>query len=240
MTLPKDYINKIICGDCLEVMKEIHDNSIDLILTDPPYGINYANWDKNLVNISQECNRIIKPNGSIIVFAGWSNVLKVIDQFEEFFTVRNWIIYDRIKGRGAKYNFVSTREDILWFTKSETWTFNKMESNTPKKTKGMGNKNGLRNRVLSNVWSDIPPLVPWSKERVNHPTQKPLALIERIIKVFSNEGDLILDPFLGSGTTAVACQGMNRDFIGIEICSEYVDISNHRLNTFSKNLRREE
>ena len=93
----------------------------------------------------------------------------------------------------------------------------------------MGSKNGLPNRVLSNVWSDISPLVPWSKERVKHPTQKPCALIERIINMCSNEGDLILDPFSGSGTTAVSCGRLKRNHISIDISKEYCEIAQRRL-----------
>jgi len=223
-------------GDCLEVMKTIPDKSIDLVLTDPPYGIKYQNWDGFIIDISKECNRILKDNGSIIMFSGWSNVLEVKNQMEKYFKLNNWIIYDRIKGRGAKYNLVSTREDILWFVKSGIWIFNRIQSSIPKKTKGMGNKNGCKNRILSNVWSDIPPLVPWSKEKVNHPTQKPLALIERIVKVFSNEGGLILDAFMGSGTTGVACKKLGRNFIGIEISPEYFKIAERRINNTTENL----
>jgi len=229
MKYSEDYINKIICGDCLEVMKNIPEDSIDLIVTDPPYGIKYANWDNKIIDISKESYRVLKLNGSIVIFSGWSNVLDVKLQMEKYFRLNNWIIYDRIKGRGAKYNLVSTREDILWFVKGTKWTFNKQQSNVPKKTKGMGSKNGLKNRVLSNVWSDIPPLVPWSKERVNHPTQKPCSLIDRIIKMCSNEEDLVLDPFLGSGTTAVSCKKLNRNFIGIDIAREYCKLANERI-----------
>jgi len=116
------------------------------------------------------------------------------------------------------------------FTKTENYTFNKEYSNIPKKTKGFGTKNGQPNRALTNVWYDIPPLVPWSKEKVNHPTQKPLALIERLIRLYSNEGETILDPFVGSGTTGIACINMNRNFILIEQEKEYCDIAKERLS----------
>src|SRR5208282_4414155 len=100
---PESYINRIICGDCLTVMKGIPDKAVDLVLTDPPYGINYSYWDKDTINIAEECKRILKPNGSVFIFSGWSNVLEVKNQFNSIFNFRNWIIYDRIKGRGAIY-----------------------------------------------------------------------------------------------------------------------------------------
>jgi site-specific DNA-methyltransferase (adenine-specific) len=102
-------------------------------------------------------------------------------------------------------------------------------SNIPKKTGGMGKKNGEDNRALSNVWSDISPIVPWSKERVAHPTQKPVQLMERCIKLWSNEGETILDFTMGSGSTGVACKNLNRNFIGIEKDENYFEIAKSRM-----------
>ena len=94
----------------------------------------------------------------------------------------------------------------------------------------MGKKNGEENRKLTNVWYDIPPLVPWSKERVKHPTQKPVTLMERCVKLWSNKNDTILDFTMGSGSTGVACQNLNRNFIGIELDKKYFEIAEKRLN----------
>jgi len=192
----KDIINKVHCCNCLEFIKKIPENSIDVIITDPPYGINYDKWDKLNLKWIKETSRILKENGSVWCFCGWSHVEKVKKEMEKYFILRNWIIWDRIKGRGAKYNFISTREDILWLTKSDNYIFNKQSSNIKKKTGGMGLKNKDMYRKLSNVWTDISPIVPWSKEKVNHPSQKPLKLIERIIEVSSNKNNIILDPFI--------------------------------------------
>ena len=85
---------------------------------------------------------------------------------------------------------------------------------------------------MSNVWTDISPIVPWSKERVKHPTQKPLAIIERILTIFSNENDMVLDQFSGSGTSAVAARKLNRNFIGFEKDKNYYDISKERLKEY--------
>jgi site-specific DNA-methyltransferase (adenine-specific) len=176
---------------------------------------------------------LLKPGGNIIIFNGWSTVSDTISALSEYFTMRNWIIYDRIKGRGAKYNLVSTREDILWFSKGEKedYTFNKQMSNIPKKTGGLGKKNGEENRALSNVWTDISPIVPWSKERNGHPTQKPVQLMERCVKLWSNEGDVILDFTMGSGSTGEAAKKNGRSFIGIEKSEDYLEIAFHRLLT---------
>ena len=217
------FFEKVECVDCLTLLKSLEDNSIDLIATDPPYCINYENieWDKNgsldWNIIAKECSRVLKDNGSIALFQGWSEVVKTKELFDQFFTLKNWIIYDRIKGRGTKTDLVSTREDILWYVNNErTYTYNKISSTIKKKTGGtIGKRNGNEFRALSNVWTDISPIVPWSKERVKHPTQKPLALMERIVNIFSNPTDVILDPFMGSGTTLVAAKKLGRNYIGM-------------------------
>jgi len=95
----------------------------------------------------------------------WSNVADTKCLLDEKFIMQNWIVWDRIKGRGSKKNFVSTREDILWYCKGKTPTYQKIYSNIPKKTGGMGRKNGQECRALTNVWYDISPIVPWSPER---------------------------------------------------------------------------
>jgi len=228
----KDNSLWLMKGDCLERMKEIPDGSVDLIATDPPYEIHYCSWDGKVLNwnaLFMEFSRVLKDEGNLIMFQGWSNVCETIAAGKGVFSLKNWIIYDRIKGRGAKTNLVSTREDILWFTKSESYTFNKVWSNIPKKTKGMGGKNGQPNRALSNVWTDISPIVPWSKEREDHPTQKPLSLMERIVNIYSNEGDTVLDPFSGSFTTGVAALRTGRKFIGIELDDTYFELGKARV-----------
>jgi site-specific DNA-methyltransferase (adenine-specific) len=230
---------KVILGDCFENLSKIEDNSIDLIAIDPPYEILYENleWDKKSLNwniLRDEFYRILKPTGNLIIFQGWSNVSETKNILEKTFKLKNWIVWDRIKGRGANTNMVSTREDILWLVKTDKYTYNKIYSTIKKKTGGLGAKNGQECRALSNVWTDISPIVPWAKERVAHPTQKPIQLMERIITIFSNENDLVLDCFAGSGSTGVAAKNLNRDFIMIEKDDEYHKIILKRLNPEKK------
>lgn len=224
---------KLYNENCYDVLKTIESNSVDLILTDPPYNIGYCEFDKEVLDwdlLRKEFKRILKPNGSLVVFQGWSNVCETKEILEKEFYLKDWIIYDRIKGRGAKKNLVSTREDILWFVNDkEKYTFNKLSSNILKKTGGLGIKNGCKYRALSNVWTDISPIVPWSKERVAHPTQKPVQLMDRCVKLWSNEDDVVLDPFMGSGSTGVSSLHNNRHFIGIEINKEYFEIAKKRI-----------
>tara|TARA_Y100000034_G_scaffold95456_1_gene115982 strand:- start:121 stop:849 length:729 start_codon:yes stop_codon:yes gene_type:complete len=228
---------QIFNKDCLEELPNIKSNSINLIAIDPPYemGYNDNDWDKKELNwnaLVAEFYRILKDDGNLVIFQGWSNVSRTKETVEKKFQLMNWIVWDRVKGRGSKRNLVSTREDILWFSKTNDYVYNKIYSNIPKKTGGMGIKNGQPNRALSNVWTDISPIVPWSKERVKHPTQKPLKLMERIVTVWSNEGDIVLDCFMGSGTTGEASLNLNRKFIGLELDIEYYKISEKRLTSY--------
>jgi site-specific DNA-methyltransferase (adenine-specific) len=232
-----DLEKNIILGDCFELLKTIDSSSINLIAIDPPYEINYSNaeWDNKSLNwdfLFSEFKRILTPDGNLIIFQGWSKVSDTIKTGNNYFFLKNWIIYDRIKGRGAKTNLVSTREDILWFTNKnvDTYTYNKIPSTIKKKTGGLGLKNGNEYRAMSNVWTDISPIVPWSEEREKHPTQKPLQLMERIIKIWSNEGDIVLDCFAGTGTTLLAAKNLNRKFIGIESDINYFNTMKTRIS----------
>ncbi len=229
---------RLIHGDCMEVMTQLlADNTrVDHVITDPPYVIDYADWDKSfdIKRAVQLAAKLLQRTaaGNLLLFQGWSNVAatkQLLDAIP-WLVCRNWIIYDRVKGRGAKYNLVSTREDILWYAVSYKSTFTKTCSTVPKKTKGMGERNGLANRVLSNVWSDISPLVPWSAERIGHPAQKPLQLMERLITVFTNPGDVVLDFCMGSGSTGVACANLGREFIGIERDDHWFAVAQQRLS----------
>ena len=232
--MSKAYVMvKLYNEDCFIAMKNLIKEKVkfDAIIVDPPYNIGYDSWD-NEFNMSESirlCKDLIKENGNIIIFQGWSNVCKTKEILDNYFIMQNWIIWDRIKGRGTKKQLVSTREDILWYCNGENPTFNKIYSNIPKKTKGMGEKNGQSNRALTNVWYDISPIVPWSKERNGHPTQKPLQLMERIVKIFTNEEDVVLDFCCGSGTTGKACVNLNRSFVGVEKDKHWYNVTKERI-----------
>lgn len=215
--------------------REILPITVDCIIADVPYNIGFDDWDNSFVLDVELLYKSLKDGGNLILFQGWSTVCNTILSCNELFILRNWIIWDRIKGRGSKYNLVSTREDILWYSKGDNYTYNPQISNIKKVTGGMGIRNMELNRKLSNVWYDISPIVPWSKERVNHPTQKPIELMLRLVNLFSNKGDTVLDFTMGSGSTGVACKLSNRNFIGIEIDKDYFDIAQERINNAGKN-----
>lgn len=226
--------------DCFTIMEDLIKDKVvvDSIICDPPYNISYDEWDKDfdIKKAITLCKQLLKPNGNIIIFQGWSNVCKTKEILDNEFICQNWIIWDRIKGRGTTKNLVSTREDILWYSNGNSPTYNKIYSNIPKLTSGLGIKNGEENRALSNVWYDISPIVPWSDEKTDHPTQKPIELMNRIVTIWSNENDTILDFTMGSGTTGVSCKILNRNFIGIEINKDYYSIAEQRIkNTTTTN-----
>lgn len=222
-------------ANCYDTLQDLITNGVkvDCIITDAPYEINYDEWDKSELDwnkLFDLFDKVTIDDANIIIFQGWSSVCRTLSKLPHNFKLKNWIIYDRVKGRGATTNLVSTREDILWITKSDKYIFNKIPSTIKKKTGGLGLKNGCEFRALSNVWTDISPIVPWSKERVKHPTQKPLSLMERCVNIWTKENDLVLDCFMGSGTTGVACKKLNRNFIGVELEKKYFDIAEKRIS----------
>jgi len=302
-------LNKVYNMDCLEGLKQLESNSVDLILTDPPYNIGkdfendnlpkkeYIDWCKKWI---RECVRVLKVGGSFYLTLGWQCVaeIKTIFNKEEFMRLKNWIIWYRQDGWKGDKGFAQSHEHILYYIKDNTPPFNLeefgkhvtekrleagyktvdglmeamglytlvhrasgkdgyfsgagfVESGKKKptlqemvrlnellkldkkynidiKTVDKNKYNVLFNKVdvCDDVW-----LTPKSeKKRLGHPTQKPEALFRRIIRASSDEGDIVLDPFVGSGTTAFACKSLNRNSISFEIDSNFVKIVNKRLS----------
>ena len=128
--------------NCFNVLEHLVSKNveIDAVVTDPPYNINYACWDSDfdLFRALTLCKSLLKDSGNLILFQGHSNVCITKTWLDNNFNFQNWVIYDRIKGRGGTKNLISTREDILWYSNGENCTFNKMYSNTLKATRGKG------------------------------------------------------------------------------------------------------
>lgn len=239
--------NIIVQGDSLQLLKKIDDNSIDLICTDPPYGISYKKWDNiDFVNFTdvwvKECFRVLKPTGTMWSFMGFDHVLDFIPILRQYGNVHleNWVVWARQKGRGASKHLKSQREDILHVTKSQNFIWNPLkmlrEVVTPyvKDGKPRGwflDDNGKRVRWtgLGNVWVYTAPQYNSKTDKQVHPAQKPSLLMERLILLSSNIGDIVLDPFCGSGTTCLAAKNNNRQFIGFEISQEYCNIALSRV-----------
>lgn len=233
------YIDKIICGDVLDVLPNIQSQSIDLICTDPPYnlGKNYGKtvdlkaWHEYEEFTSlwlKECKRVLKPHGSIYVFMGVRFISKLFLMLEDIgFLFNGWITWHYTQGMGRTKGFSPRHEDILYFTKSKSFTFNIDDVRVPQKY--YRERNNMAGANPGDVWS-FSHVHYCAAERKPHPTQKPEGAIERIIRASSNERDVVLDPFMGSGTTARVARVLNRHFIGIEINPEYIELANARIN----------
>lgn len=247
--------NKIIYQDTFKAIKLIPDSSIDLIVVDPPYNLTkvfgnttfkessldeYKKWFAKWL---KDCHRILKENGTIYICSDWKTSIAIPEIASKYFLLQNRISWEREKGRGAKDNWKNCLEDIWFFTKSKEYVFNiedvkiqrkviapyRDQHGKPKDWQEDDSKNKTRLTSPSNVWTDIS--IPfWSMpENTPHPTQKPEKLIAKLILASSNEDNIVFDPFLGSGTTAVVAKKLNRKFIGIEREKEYVAISLKRL-----------
>ncbi len=248
-----DVIDKTINGDTFEVLKYLPKESIDLIIVDPPY-----NLDKNFHgNVFKKCSdndykkytiswvrllhSLLKENGSMYVCCDWKSSIVIAEVLSEHFYIQNRITWQREKGRGSKTNWKNALEDIWFVTKSKNYTFNVDDVKTKKKVIAPYKVDGkpkdweetsegkYRNTYPSNFWNDIS--IPyWSmKENTTHPTQKPEKLIAKLILASTNEGDVILDPFLGSGTTSVTASKLKRHYVGIEQNPKYCIFTQKRL-----------
>ena len=229
-------------GDCLERMKEIPDGSVDLILADPPYGTTACKWDSVIPfePMWEQLNRIIKPNGAIVLFGSepFSSALRMsnIKQYKY-----DWV-WDKKKSGNiflAKHQPMKTFENILIFSKEKHHYFPIMKPREKiKKSKNYGTGEAIGgNRAAEDkvyTYKEKYPIAILefsnaSQKGKVHPTQKPVALMEYLIKTYTNEGETVLDFTMGSGTTGVACKNLGRNFIGIEKDETYFKIAQERI-----------
>ena len=229
----------VLLGDALEVLPSLAPQSVDLIIADPPYNLekNYGNNHDVLgfeeyLEFSrrwiQEACRVLKPTGSIYVFMGFrfiSYVFSILDR-EMNMHFNNWICWHYTQGIGKTRGFSPRHDDILAFSRSSKFTFNLDAVRVPQKY--FRDRNNMRGANPGDVWT-FSHVHYCNGNRQNHPTQKPEGLIERMVLAMSNEGDTVLDPFLGSGTTARVCQQLKRRCIGIELNPDYVRMANDRM-----------
>ena len=232
-------MNQVIKGDCLEVMKDIPDKSIDMILCDLPYGTTRNSWDSiiPLDLLWQQYNRVIKDNGAIILTAQ-TPFDKVLGVSNLSFLKYEWI-WVKQQGTGflnsKKMPLKATENILVFYKKPPTYNPQMRTGFKPYTCKsGNGSNNyGEQVQVITKSDGERYPLnwieVSYDKDKL-HPTQKPLALFEYLIKTYTNEGDTVLDNCAGSGTTGVACKNLNRNYILIEKEQEYIDIINKRLS----------
>ncbi len=231
---------EILQGEATDKLKDLADESVDLIVADPPYNLNkdYGNksdsksFDEYISftkDWTKEATRILKPNGTIYVFMGFrfiSYLYKILESDNSLY-FNNWICWFYTQGIGKKKGFSPRHDDILMFTKSKDFTFNLDDVRIPQKY--YRSVNNMRGANPGDVW-EFSHIHYCQENRQNHPTQKPEGLMERMVLASSNENDLVVDPFSGSGTTLRVCQQLKRDCIGIELNEEYVKMIEARLN----------
>lgn len=235
--------NYLICGDAALSLKKLQDGSADLIVADPPYnlGKDYGNskdlkawheYEDFTHDWLRESMRVLKPTGSIYVFMGVRFISSLFHIMEEDFHLNfnGWITWHYTQGMGRKKGFSPRHEDILYFTKTEEFTFNLDSVRVPQKY--YRKRNNMEGANPGDVWQ-FSHVHYCSAERLPHPTQKPEGLIERIIRASSNEGDLVIDPFVGSGTTCRVAEVLKRKWIGIDLNPEYVEMTKERLKNKS-------
>lgn len=234
-------------NDCLLEMQNIADNTIDCIICDLPYGSTALKWDQiiDFSKLWQQYNRITKANANIILFSSGEFTYKLYNSNPKLYKYK--LIWKKNVPTGmasAKYRPMKYYEEILVFQKGKNNVYNPQMKERVGKGKDCykyehycGNNNHLQLDKIKKTYdpdkvqpSDILEIntVPNRKGRL-HPTQKPLELLEWLVKTYSNENDLILDNCMGSGTTGVACKNLNRNFIGIESDKNYFEISQNRI-----------
>jgi site-specific DNA-methyltransferase (adenine-specific) len=237
--------NKTICGDLFAIMDLLPDQFVDLLIIDPPYNLDKNFHGFKFSKSSDEAYlaylktwfpkliKMVNLGGSVYICGDWKSTFCLYQIMREFTIIRNRIIWQREKGRGSKSNWKNTSEDIWFGTKSNDYYFNADAVKQKRKVLAPYKKNGLpkdwketgdgnfRLTYPSNFWDDIS--VPyWSMpENTDHPAQKPEKLIAKIVLASCPPDGVVLDPFLGSGTTSVVAKKLGRQYIGIEINEEY-------------------
>jgi site-specific DNA-methyltransferase (adenine-specific) len=251
----ESYLNRTIIGDCFEAMSRIPINSIDLLILDPPYNLNKKFGSKSFSKIAVEeytdyirsiivaARPALKKTASVYICGDWFSSSSIFIAASELLIVRNRITWEREKGRGALSNWKNSSEDIWYCTVSEDYTFNvedvklrrrviapyRHNDGQPKDWQETESGN-FRDTHPSNLWSDI--TIPfWSMpENTDHPTQKSEKLIAKLVLASSNINDVVLDPFLGSGTTSVVSKKLGRNYCGIEIDEQFAILAEKRLS----------
>ena len=248
-----NFLNKTIHGDIEIASAKLPVKSIDLLFIDPPYNLNkdFGN-NKFRIKSHAEYERLfevwllallpsLKDNASVYVCCDWKSSPMIFNVLDRHLIIRNRITWERDKGRGSLTNWKNCSEDIWYATVSNKYKFNvdavklKRKVIAPYRVEGVAKdwEDGVDGKFRlthpSNLWTDI--TIPfWSMpENTDHPTQKPEKLVAKVILASTDEGDVVLDPFLGSGTTSVVSKKLKRKYVGIELNEEYCCLAEKRL-----------
>lgn len=252
-TALSDIIDKTILGDTFDVLEHLPRQFVDLLIVDPPYNLDKdfhgQKFKKKTDDLYEEYTEswvrailpLLKENATIYVCCDWASSPTICSVLKKYFHIQNRITWQREKGRGALSNWKNGMEDIWFATKSSKYTFNvdavkiRRKVIAPYKVDGKPKDweetedGNFRNTYPSNFWDDIS--IPyWSMpENTAHPTQKPEKLLAKLILASSNPGDVVFDPFLGSGSTSVTAKKLHRHYVGIEINKQYCVWAEKRL-----------
>ena len=257
-TTAEEIRDRLVYGDIFAVLPNLPDRSVDLMFADPPYNLTknfnnkkfrktsndeYAEW---LDSWLSQTVRLLKPTASVYICGEWRCSAAIHRVGEKYLIPQNRITWEREKGRGAKSNWKNCSEDIWFFTVSEDYYFNVdavmlkrqviapyTDSNGAPKDWAATENGRFRLTHPSNIWTDL--TVPyWSMpENTDHPTQKPEKLLAKIILASSRKGDLVFDPFNGSGTTTVVAKKLGRHYLGVEVDETYCCLAQRRLELAS-------
>jgi len=233
-------------GDCLEIMKTIPDGSVDMVLTDPPYGTTACKWDSVIPfePMWEQLKRVTKKNGAIVLTASQPFTSALVISNPKMFKYC-WV-WEKNKATGhlnaKKRPMVSHEDVVIFYSKQPTYNPQGLiEKGVPTISKGnrgrkgegsSGDVYGKATKDAVQTHTGYPRSVqqfPVDMKAQYHPTQKPVALMEYLIKTYTNEGETVLDFTMGSGTTGVACKNLDRNFIGIELDEEYFEIAKKRI-----------
>ena len=241
-----ELLNKIVCGDCIEVLRAAREPFADLIFADPPFNIGYKYdqyhdkkasdtylaWTQDWIGA---CVGVLKPHGSFYIAIGdeYAAQAKLIAENEFALTLRNWIVWHYSFGQQTKNKFARAHTHILYFVKdSRQFVFNdevvRVISDRQKKYRDK--RANPAGKMPDDVWNEYPRVCGTFRERTGFPCQMPESLLARIIRASSSPGDWVLDPFCGSGTTAVVAHKLNRGYTSIDLSSEYVEAARRRID----------
>lgn len=259
--LLENILNNTICQDLFEILDYLPRQFVDLLFIDPPYNLSksfngrsfkatsLAGYETWLEPWLGGLVKTLKPSASVYICGDWQSSAAIHRAAQKYFVVRNRITWEREKGRGARSNWKNASEDIWFCTVGETYTFNVEAVKLKRRVVAPYTEEGrpkdwissavgrFRLTHPSNIWTDL--TVPfWSMpENTDHPTQKPEKLLAKLILASSNPGDVIFDPFLGSGTSSVVAKKLGRHYVGVEIDETYCCLAEKRLDLARENDR---
>lgn len=247
------FVNKIICGDCIELLGDVEKPFADLIFADPPFNIGYQ-YDKYKDKVKKNkyvawtkdwmgaCLNVLKPSGSFYIAIGddyAANVKIIADELG--LVMRNWIIWHYTFGQQTKIKFARAHTHIFYFTRDKKdFTFNDFAVRIPSDRQLIYNdkRANAKGKMPDDVWNEYSRVCGTFKERQGwHPCQMPESILTRIISASSNPGDVVLDPFNGSGTTACVAYQLGRKYAGIDVSEQYVEKAAKRLAQLEQSQR---